>query len=133
MIKVSIDPKVMQNAMSGVADQIKSQIDLTLVKNLCKKRYKIETINGVEPKDAKMVVIENQVACKLDFEVSFSTSIFITTKEKSNTTLSENRNILEELDDIPDELNVPPELEDIIQEDLDDLLEDEPDDKDRLK
>ena len=86
MIKVSIDRQVMQNVMSGVADQLKNKIDLNLnhVKKLCKERYGIDTIVGVENKDANIMVFKDQIACKLDFEVRFPMSILITTKEKAN-------------------------------------------------
>ena len=103
MIKVSIDRQVMQSVMSGVADQIKSKIDLNRVKKICKKLYGIETIEGVEHKDADIVVIENQVGCKLDLEVRFSMSIIISTKENSDSSLPVNNNIPKELDDIPEE------------------------------
>jgi hypothetical protein len=120
MIKVSIDRQVMQSVMSGVADQIKSKIDLNRVKKICKKLYGIETIEGVEHKDADIVVIENQVGCKLDLEVRFSMSIFISTKENSDSSLPVNNNIPKELDDIPEEeLDLSEELDDIPEEELD--------------
>ena len=124
MIKVSIDRQVMQRAMSGVADQIKSKIDLNRVKKICKKQYGIESIEGFEHKDADIVAIENQVGCKLDLEVRFSMSIFISTKENSDSSLPVNNNI-------PNELDIPKELDDIseepdILEGLDDISE-EPD------
>jgi hypothetical protein len=120
MIKVSIDRQVMQSVMSGVADQIKSKIDLNRVKKICKKLYGIETIEGVEHKDANIVVIENQVGCKLDLEVRFSMSIFISTKENSDSSLPVNNNIPKELDDIPEEeLDLSEELDDIPEEELD--------------
>ena len=118
MIKVSIDRQVMQSVMSGVADQIKSKMDLTRVKKLCKKLYGIESIEGVEHKDADIVAIENQVGCKLDLEVRFSMSIFISTKENSDSALPVNNNIPKERNipkesDIPIELDKPIELDDI--------------------
>ena len=127
MIKVSIDRKVMKSVMSGVANQIKNKIDLNQVKKLCKKQYGIETINGIEHKDANIVVIKNQVACRLDLEVRFPMSILISTKEKSNSTPSDNNYIpeefadapedlddmLDDFDDIPEELQIPEEFDDI--------------------
>ena len=114
MIKVSIDRQVMKSAMSGVADQIKSKIDQNRVKKICKKLYGIESIEGFEHKDADIVAIENQVGCKLDLEVRFSMSIFISTKENSDSSLPVNNNIPKELDDIPKELDdIPKELHDI--------------------
>ncbi len=118
MIKVSIDRQVMKSVMSGVADQIKSKIDLNRVKKICKKLYGIESIEGFEHKDADIVAIENQVGCKLDLEVRFSMSIFISTKENSDSSLPVNNKILKELDDISEELDIPKEL-DIPEEEID--------------
>ena len=116
MIKVSIDRQVMQSVMSGVADQIKSKIDLNRVKKICKKLYGIESIEGFEHIDADIVAIENQVGCKLDLEVRFPMSIFISTKENSDSSLPVNNNIPKELDDTPKELDIPKELDDISEE-----------------
>ena len=121
MIKVSIDRQVMKSAMSGVADQIKSKVDLNRVKKICKKLYGIESIEGFEHKDADIVAIENQVGCKLDLEVRFSMSIFISTKENSDSSLPVNNNIPKELDDIPKKLDdIPKKLDDIPKK-LDDI------------
>ena len=119
MIKVSIDRQVMQSVMSGVADQIKSKIDLNRVKKICKKLYGIESIEGFEHNDADIVAIENQVGCKLDLEVRFSMSIFISTKENSDSSLPVNNNIPKELDDISEKLDIPKELDDIPEKELD--------------
>ena len=124
MIKVSIDRQVMQSVMSGVADQIKSKIDLNRVKKICKKLYGIESIEGFEHNDADIVAIENQVGCKLDLEVRFSMSIFISTKENSDSSLPVNNNIPKELDDISEKLDIPKELDDIPEE-FDDIPEKE--------
>jgi hypothetical protein len=118
MIKVSIDRQVMQRAMSGVADQIKSKIDLNRVKKICKKLYGIESIEGFEHKGADIVAIENQVGCRLDLEVRFPMSIFISTKENSDSALPVNNNIpkarnIPKESDIPIELDKPIELDDI--------------------
>ena len=126
MIKVSIDRQVMQNVMSGVADQLKNKIDLNLnhVKKLCRERYGIETIVGVENKDANIVVFKDQIACRLDFEVRFPMSILITTKENSNSTLPENDDMRADIDNLPEELgDIPEELDEIMAEELDDIPE----------
>ena len=112
MIKVSIDRQVMQSAMDGVADQIKSKIDLNYVKKICKKLYGIETIKDFEHKDANIVAIENQVGCKLDLEVRFSMSIFISTNENSDSSLPVNNNI-------PKEPDIPEKFDDIMEEVID--------------
>lgn len=124
MIKISIDRQVMQNVMSGVADQLKSKIDLNLnhVRKLCKERYGIDTIVGVETKDANLVVFKKQIACKLDFEVRFPMSVLITTKENSEHTLPENDGTQADVDDLPEELDeITEELDDLMAEDLEDI------------
>jgi len=124
VIKISINRQAMQSVMNGVADQIKSKIDLNLLKEICKKRYGIETIKDFKHKNANIVVIENQVACKLEFEVCFPMSIFITTKENSNSNLQENDDIPEELDVIPEEFDyTPEEIEEILEVDFDNIPE----------
>lgn len=126
MIKISIDRQVMQNVMSGVADQLKSKIDLNLnhVRKLCKERYGIDTIVGVENKDANIVVFKEQIACKLDFEVSFPMSVLITTKENSKHTLPENDDTQVDVDDLPEELDdITEELDDLMAEDLEDITD----------
>jgi hypothetical protein len=109
MIKVSIDRQVMQSVMSGVADQMKSKIDLNRVKKICKKLYGLESVEGFEHKYADIVAIENQVGCRLDLEVRFSMSVFISTKENSDSSLPVNNNI-------PNEPDIPEGLDDILEE-----------------
>lgn len=115
MYKVSIDRQKMQKIFSGVADQLKSKIDMNHLKKICKKRYGIETINGIEHKKANIVVIDNEAAIKLEFDIRFPMSILIAAKEDSNSTITE-------YDDIPED------LDDVLAEELDDLLEEEFDD-----
>jgi hypothetical protein len=126
MIKVSIDRQVMQSVLSGVADQLKSKIDMNQVKKICKKRYGIETINGIEHKNANIVVIKNQAACKLDFDVRFYMSILITAKEDSNSTLTEYYDMPEDFNDISEEVDdlLEEELEDIPESNFDNIRED---------
>ncbi len=124
MIKVTIDRQVMQNVMSGVADQLKNKIDLNLnhVKKLCKERYGIDTIVGVENKDANIMVFKDQIACKLDFEVRFPMSILITTKENSKYALPENDDTQVDNDDLAEELDdITEDLDDLMAEELDDI------------
>ena len=124
MIKVSIDRQVMQNVMSGVADQLKNKIDLNLnyVKKLCKERYGINKIVGIENKDANIVVFEDQIACKLNFEVRFPMSILITTKENSKQALPENDDKQADIDDLPEEFDdITEEFDDVMSEELEDI------------
>lgn len=100
MIKVSLDPKVMESALSALVDQLKSKIDRDYIETVCKEQYGIEKIEGVEHKEGNVVAINDQVGCRLDFEVRFPMSIFVTDEENSNSTLSENNEEPLELDEI---------------------------------
>ena len=129
MINVSIDSQVMQNVMSGVTDQLKSKIDLNHLKKICKKRYGIETINGVVHKGGNMAVFNGQIACKLEFEVRFPMSVLITTKENIDSPPPEKNDIRAETDAIPEELDdIPEELDEMELEELDESLLEEMDD-----
>ena len=100
MIKVSVDPEIMKNALSGLVEQLKSKIDRDYIRAVCKEQYGIETIEHVEHKDGNVVIIDDQVACRLDLEVRFPMSIFITNEENSNRTSSENNEEPEEIEDL---------------------------------
>ncbi|MGD8963788.1 MAG: hypothetical protein PVH43_14800 [Desulfobacterales bacterium] len=138
MIKVFIDDQIMQRILSGLFDQVKSKIDLNLnyLKKQCKEIYGIEKIEGVEHKDGNIVVYKDQIACKLNYEVRFPVSVLITTKEKVNSSPSQNNELRTEIDDVKEELDdlleevapMPAELDDFLEEDddipeeLDDFL-----------
>jgi type II secretion system protein C len=123
MFKVSIEREIMQSVMSGVADQLKRKFDLNQIKKICKKRYGIETIKGIKQKDANIVIIENQVACKLDFEIRFPISVLIATKEDINSTLTEKNDIRAEIDAIPEDglYEMPEGLQEMLADELDDI------------
>ena len=65
--------------------QLASKVDNNYVQQICKEQYGIETITGIEHKDGEVVVIKDGVACKLDFEVRFPISVYITNGEDSST------------------------------------------------
>ena len=133
MIKVFIDDQIMQSILSGLFDQVKSKIDLNLnyLKKRCKEKYGIEKIEGVEHKGGNIVVYKNQVACELNYEVRFPVSVLITTKEKVNSSPSQNNDMRSEIDVLSKELgDIPKESDDFLEEvddvtlDLDDFLDD---------
>ena len=124
MIKVPIDRQEMRSIISELADKLKSKIDLNLkhAKKLCRERYGIETINGLQHKGGNMTVFQGQIACKLDFEVRFPMSVLITTKESINSTISENNDVRAEIDAIPKEVHdIPEELDDLEPDQIDDI------------
>jgi len=100
MINVTIDHQVMKNALNEMIDHLKSKIDRNYIKTVCREQYGIETIDGVEHKDGNVVVIDDQVAVRLDFEVRFPMSVVITNGENSNSSVSEDNEEFLETDDI---------------------------------
>ena len=123
MINVSLDSQVMKSVIDNMVKQLASKIDKDYVQTVCKEQYGIETITGIEHKDGEVVIIKDGVACKLDFEVRFPISVYITNGEdSSNSSLSENDDEQVDLEDIQfdDELQETDEglveLEDIVTE-----------------
>ena len=100
MINVTIDHQVMKSALNGIVDQLKSKIDRDYIETVCKEQYGIETIDHVEHKDGDVVVVKDQVAVRLDFEIRFPMSVFFTNGENSNSSVSEKKEEFSELDDI---------------------------------
>ena len=100
MINVSLDSQVMKSVINDMVKQLASKIDKDYVQTVCKEKYGIETITGIEPKDGDLVVIKDGVACKLDFEVRFPMSVYITNGENPTRTLSENHDVESDLEDI---------------------------------
>jgi hypothetical protein len=123
MINVPLDPQVMKSVMNDMVKQLVSKIDMDYVGTICKEQYAIETITGIEPKDGEVVVIKDGVACKLDFEVRFPISVYITNGEDPTSSLSENHEEEFDFEDIQfnDELK---ELDDDIVE-LEDIVAEE--------
>ena len=100
MINVSLDSQIMKSVIDNMVKQLASKIDKDYVQTVCKEQYGIETITGIESKDGDVVVIKNGVAYKLDFEVRFPMSVYITNEENPTRTLSENHDEEGDLEDI---------------------------------
>ena len=122
MINVSLDSQVIKSVMNDMVKQLATKIDTNYVQTVCKEQYGIESISGIEHKGGDVVVIKDGVTCKLDFEVSFPVSVYITNGEEPTCSLSENDHEQSGLEDIQydDELNDSDdglvELEDIVLE-----------------
>jgi len=106
MINVSIDPQDMKKAVRVLINQLATKIDKDYVQAVCKERYGIETIIGIEHKGGDVVIIDNRVACKVDFEVRFPMSVHISNGENTTSAAS------------PEDIEGT-ELEDIDFDDLD--------------
>ena len=122
MINVSLDSQVMKSVMNDIIKQLATKIDTNYVQTVCKEHYGIESISGIEHKGGDVVVIKDGVACKLDFEVSFPVSVYITNSEEPTNSVSEKDDEQFDLEDIQydDELKDSDgdlvELEDIVAE-----------------
>ena len=77
MINVSIDTQTVEEAKREVINQLKPKINQACVEAVCREQYGIETITGYECKNGDIVIDNDHVAFKLDFEVRFPVSILI--------------------------------------------------------
>jgi len=124
MINVSLDPHVMKSVMNDMIKQLASKIDNNYVQTVCKEQYGIETITGIEHKDGEVVAIEGGVACKLDLEVRFPISVYITNGEDSSTSsLSKNDDEQYDLEDIQLDAELKESDEDLVE--LEDIVAEE--------
>ena len=111
MIKVAVDKKVVQDAKCELVDHLKSKINPDYVKALCREQYGIEMIKAAECKDGDIVIDNDQIAYKLNFEVSFTMPILI---NNGNNTI---KNLSQDEDDL---LQLEDEIKDIELEEKDD-------------
>ena len=77
MINVTIDTQTVEEAKHEVINQLKLKINHACLEAVCREQYGIGTIEGYECKNGDIVIDNNQVAFKLDFEVRFPISILI--------------------------------------------------------
>lgn len=89
MINVSIDSHTVEEAKRDLINQLKLKIDQTDIETVCREQYGIESIKGYEYKDGDIVIDNNQVAFKLDFEVRFPISILLNNGGENAISLSE--------------------------------------------
>ena len=121
MIKVSIDTHTVEEVKRDLINQLKSKINQTHVEKVCREQYGIKSIEGYECIDGDIVIDNNQIAFKLDFEVRFPVSILIDNVGNNSTTLSEeDDNGLSEFDNGLEEIE-PQEIDETIDEELPDI------------
>jgi hypothetical protein len=121
MINVSIDTSTVEKVKRELINQLKSTINQAHIETVCREQYGIESIEGYECTDGDIVIDNNQVAFKLDFEVRFPVSILIDNVGNNATTLSEkDDSILSESDD-GIEVIEPQEIDETIDEELPDI------------
>ncbi|MDH3885509.1 MAG: hypothetical protein OET63_14915 [Desulfobacterales bacterium] len=121
MINVSIDTHTVEKVKRELINQLKSKINQTHVEKVCREQYGIKSIEGYECIDGDIVIDNNQIAFKLDFEVRFPVSILIDNVGNNSTTLSEeDDNGLSEFDNGLEEIE-PQEIDETIDEELPDI------------
>ncbi len=121
MINVSIDTHTVEKVKRELINQLKSKINQTHVEKVCREQYGIKSIEGYKCIDGDIVIDNNQVAFKLDFEVRFPVSILIDNGGKNATTSSEeDDNILSELDNGLEEIEAQ-EINETMDEELPDF------------
>jgi plasmid rolling circle replication initiator protein Rep len=92
MIDVSIDTQTVEEVKRELINKLKSKIQQTQIETVCREKYDIESIDGCECTDGDIVIENNQVAFKLDYEVRFPVSILINIGENNATKSSEDGN-----------------------------------------
>lgn len=121
MINVSIDTHTVKEAKRELINQLKSKINQADIETVCRERYGIESIEACECTDGDIVIDNNQVAYKLDFEVRFPVSILINNGENNAIALSEKDvSILSEIDNGLEEIE-PQEIDDTLDDELPDI------------
>ena len=88
MINVSIDKNTVKEAKRELINQLKSKINQSDIETICREQYGIESIESCECINGDIIIDNNQVAYKLDFEVRFSLSILISNGENNAIALS---------------------------------------------
>jgi hypothetical protein len=121
MINVSIDTQTVEEVKRELINKLKSKIQQTHIETVCREKYDIESIEGYECTDGDLVIENNQVVFKLDYEVRFPVSILINIGENNDTKSSEDDDdILSDLDTNIDDIE-PEEIDEVLDEELPDI------------
>ena len=121
MINVSIDTTTVEGIKRELINQLKSKINQAHIETVCREQYGINSIEGYECIDGDLVIDNDQVAFKLDFEVRFPVSLLINTDGNNDTTSSEDDVILLSKYDSSLELIEPDEIEEATDDELPDI------------
>ncbi len=117
------DPEVIRNGEKDLIDAVKEDLDMEAVRDIIKSRL---TPDALTSKGGQIVVHDNQVAFRLDFEINLSGSLLFD-RQGNYLTSAEDRNLpLGEPDD--DSLDTPDVIAD--EQALDAFDLDEPEDRD---
>jgi len=120
MVNVSIDKQAVEDAKRELIKQLKSKINQACVEAVCREQYGIETIENYKCKDGDIVIDNDQVAFKLDFEVCFPMSVLINCGQDSPATLLKEDDVFSEFDDGLEEIE-PVEIDEAVDEEFPDI------------
>jgi hypothetical protein len=121
MINVSIDTTAVEAVKRELINQLKSKIKQAHIETVCREQYGINSIEGYECIDGDLVIDNDQVAFKLDFEVRFPVSLLINTDGNNDTTSSEVDDNLPSEDDSSLDLIEPEEIDEAMDDELPDI------------
>ena len=121
MINVSIDTHTVEAVKRELINQLKSKINQGHIEAVCREQYGINSIEGFECIDGDLVIDNDQIAFKLDFEVRFPVSLLIDASgNKATISSEEDDNIISEFDDSLEEID-PQEIDETNEEELPDI------------
>ncbi len=121
MINVSIDKNTVKEAKRELINQLKSKINQSDIEMICREQYGIESIESCECINGDIIIDNNQVAYKLDFEVRIPLSILINNGENNAIALSDKDvRILSEFDNSLEKIE-PQEIDDALDNELPDI------------
>ena len=121
MINISIDTTTVEGIKRELINQLKSKINQAHIETVCREQYGINSIEGYECIDGDLVIDNDQVAFKLDFEVRFPVSLLINTDGNNDTTSSEVDDNLPSEDDSSLDLIEPEEIDEAMDDELPDI------------
>jgi len=76
----AINPDMIDEAVLDMVEKVKSNIQLDLVKAICKHKHGIENIDKIDFENGDLVTHNDRVAFKLDFKISHKFSLLIDRK-----------------------------------------------------
>ena len=121
MINVSMDTHTVKEAKRELINQLKSKINQSDIEAVCREQYGIESIEACECVDGDIIIDNNQVAYRLNFEVRFPLSILINNGENNAIALSDKDvSILSEFDNSLEKIG-PQEIDDTLDDELPDI------------
>lgn len=76
----AINPDMIDEAVIDMVEKVKSNIQLDLVKAICKHKHGIENIDKIDFENGDIVTHNDRIAFKLDFKISHKFSLLIDRK-----------------------------------------------------